>query len=470
MAVPYTFGSATAAIPLAQLDTNFATTITLGNTAIQLGNTVTTLNNMTLANVTVSSGNVTVTNANVTSITATSDSYISGLTVGKGAGSVSTNTAVGAGALASNSSGTNITVLGYQAGYSDTASYLTAVGYQAAYTNTTGELTVLGNQAAYTNTTGNLVGIGPGALYFNTTGSYNTAVGGRDASSYAVMRGNTTGSYNTAMGHGSLANNTTASYSTAVGYQAGYSTTTGFGANTFLGYQAGYNVTTGYYNTFVGQNAGYYITTGYKNTILGSYNGNQGGLDIRTASNYIVLSDGDGNPRGYFDGSSNFYITNGNANSITNGGLAFLWGSGQSYIALGHVNGTPSTSYYMPLYYNGTIIGGISQNGTTAITYATSSDYRLKHDIAPMTGALAKVAALKPVTYKWNSDDSEGEGFIAHELAEVCPSAVVGEKDAVDEDGNPKYQGIDTSFLVATLTAAIQELNAKFEAYKATHP
>ena len=58
MAVPYTFGSATTSIPLSQLDSNFATTITLGNTAIQLGNTVTTLNNMTLGNVTVSSGSV----------------------------------------------------------------------------------------------------------------------------------------------------------------------------------------------------------------------------------------------------------------------------------------------------------------------------------------------------------------------------------------------------------------------------
>jgi len=55
MAVPYTFGTATAAIPLSNLDSNFATPITLGNTAIQLGNTVTTLNNMTLANVTISS-------------------------------------------------------------------------------------------------------------------------------------------------------------------------------------------------------------------------------------------------------------------------------------------------------------------------------------------------------------------------------------------------------------------------------
>jgi hypothetical protein len=83
---------------------------------------------------------------------------------------------------------------------------------------------------------------------------------------------------------------------------------------------------------------------------------------------------------------------------------------------------------------------------------------------------LAKVAALKPVAYKWNADGSDGEGFIAHELAEVCPQAVHGTKDAVDENGKPIYQGIDVSFLVATLTAAIQELKAEFDAYKATHP
>jgi len=77
-----------------------------------------------------------------------------------------------------------------------------------------------------------------------------------------------------------------------------------------------------------------------------------------------------------------------------------------------------------------------------------------------MTGALAKVAALKPVTYKWNVDNSDGEGFVAHELAEIIPQCVTGEKDALDADGNPQYQGVDTSFLVATLTAAIQEQQA----------
>jgi squalene cyclase len=84
-----------------------------------------------------------------------------------------------------------------------------------------------------------------------------------------------------------------------------------------------------------------------------------------------------------------------------------------------------------------------------------------------MTGALAKVQALKPVTYTWKESGIESQGFIAHELAEVCPDAVTGEKDAVDAEGNPQYQGIDTSFLVATLTAAIQELKAELDSVKA---
>ncbi len=103
-----------------------------------------------------------------------------------------------------------------------------------------------------------------------------------------------------------------------------------------------------------------------------------------------------------------------------------------------------------------TTVGTITTT-TSATAYNTGSDYRLKENVLPMTGALDKVAQLKPVTYTWKIDNSNGEGFIAHELAEVCPQAVSGEKDAVDAEGNPKYQGVDTSFLVATLTAAIQE-------------
>jgi hypothetical protein len=110
---------------------------------------------------------------------------------------------------------------------------------------------------------------------------------------------------------------------------------------------------------------------------------------------------------------------------------------------------------------SGTAIGGIDRVTTTnAVQYLTSSDYRLKENIQPMTGALQKVASLKPVTYTWKDGGAQDEGFIAHELQEVVPACVSGEKDGVDAEGNPKYQGIDTSFLVATLTAAIQEQQA----------
>jgi hypothetical protein len=117
---------------------------------------------------------------------------------------------------------------------------------------------------------------------------------------------------------------------------------------------------------------------------------------------------------------------------------------------------------------NGTV-GSISTSGSNT-TYGTSSDYRLKENIAPMTGALSKVAQLKPCTYTWKADGEAGQGFIAHELQAVIPDAVTGEKDAVNADGTIKPQGIDASFLVATLTAAIQELKAEFDTYKASHP
>jgi hypothetical protein len=108
----------------------------------------------------------------------------------------------------------------------------------------------------------------------------------------------------------------------------------------------------------------------------------------------------------------------------------------------------------------GAIIGSITSSGTTAVAYNTTSDYRLKENVAPMTGALEKVAALKPCTYTWKSSGSDGQGFIAHELQAVVPDCVTGTKDAVDKDGNPQYQGVDTSFLVATLVAALQEQQA----------
>jgi hypothetical protein len=127
------------------------------------------------------------------------------------------------------------------------------------------------------------------------------------------------------------------------------------------------------------------------------------------------------------------------------------------------------TYYFVNFRKLGTGISNITSNGTT-IAYNTGSDYRLKENIQPITNALDKVSQLKPCKWDWQQFWGEGssQGFVAHELQEVVPDCVTGAKDAVetytDEDGNeqtrPKYQGVDTSFLVATLTAAIQEQQA----------
>ena len=124
-------------------------------------------------------------------------------------------------------------------------------------------------------------------------------------------------------------------------------------------------------------------------------------------------------------------------------------------------NASTGGSYMYFVNSAGSLAGNIAHTGTTTVAYNASSDYRLKENIAPITDALNRVSKLKPVTYSWKNTDGEvGEGFIAHELQEVCPLAVTGEKDALNEDGSIKAQGIDTAKLVGLLTAALQETKA----------
>lgn len=330
MAVPYTFATATSSIPLSQLDSNFSTAITLGNTAIQLGNTVTTLNNMTLANATVSSGNVTATTVTATTVTSPA---------------------------------------------------ATALTIQSAGTT------------AMTVDTSQNVGIGTSspAYKLDVNGGINSQTG-------FVYLGN---------------------------------------ANVYANYRSGNN------DVIYSGASGFFYYQNITSTYHAWYTGNSEHARIDSSGNLLVGT----------TTSSARLTVQADSSSV------------QPVVFNSTAAGTGATSL-VRFRRNGTNVGEIEITGS-ATTYATSSDYRLKHDIAPMTGALAKVAALKPVTYKWNADDSNGEGFIAHELAEVCPGAVTGEKDAVDAEGNIVPQGIDTSFLVATLTAAIQEQQAMIESLTA---
>ena len=134
---------------------------------------------------------------------------------------------------------------------------------------------------------------------------------------------------------------------------------------------------------------------------------------------------------------------------------------------------TSSTSTDLISFFSGnpttnTAVGSITTNGS-ATAYNTSSDYRLKENIVPLANAVTRVKQLAPKNFTWKNNSSLGvvDGFIAHELQAVVPEAVFGEKDGVDQDGKPKYQGVDTSVLVALLTAALQEALTRIEALEA---
>ena len=464
--------------------------------------------------------------------TVTTTSTINGLTVGKGAGAVATNTAVGASALAANTTGDATVAIGHQAlianttGYNQvavgkgalgtnttgnnnvavgnaallsntTASNNTAVGYQAGYSNTTGTYQVaIGDSAMYTNSTGtNNVAVGRAAMYANTTGSYNVAMGSAEGTNgYSALRFNTTGTYNTAIGSGALTFNTTASNNTAVGYQAGYTNSTGYGNvyigdragqlnttyqyNTFVGATAGQNANGGVFNSFFGAGAGYLVTTGAKNTIIGGYNGNQGGLDIRTASNYIVLSDGDGNPRGIFDGSGRLFlggVTSGTyqlavggsgnvqlykstiggyfqsydgniSNNIDFGSYLSIMGSGSSSNALILSEGSSSRIYAIALN------NGVYLN-TSGTSWTSNSDERLKDIIEPISDAANKVCTLRAVIGKYKTDDDgvRRSFLIAQDVQAVLPEAVT-----VDDD-EQQTLGVQYTEVIPLLVAAIKE-------------
>jgi hypothetical protein len=127
-----------------------------------------------------------------------------------------------------------------------------------------------------------------------------------------------------------------------------------------------------------------------------------------------------------------------------------------------------TSTRYHAVYGNGNgIVGSISTNGS-ATSYNTSSDYRLKENVVPLTGAITRLNQLPVHRFNFIADpDTVVDGFIAHEAAAVVPECVTGEKDEVNEDGDPVYQGIDQSKVVPLLTAALQEAIAMINALEA---
>ena len=269
------------------------------------------------------------------------DTLINGLTVGRGGGNIASNTASGAGALTSNTTGTANTAVGVNALQANTTGIQNnAVGVNALQANTTGASnTAVGLNALQANTTGdNNTASGAYALKANTTGASNTAVG------LNALQANTTGIQNNAVGVSALFANTTGDYNTANGVSALLANTTGF-ENTAIGQASLSANTTGFENTAIGQASLSANTTGDQNTAIGV-------STLNLSTSYV--------------------------NTTGLGYNAEVTGSNQ--VQLGN---SATTSYAY----------GAVQN---------RSDIRDKADVKDTTLGLEFVNALRPVDFKWD--------------------------------------------------------------------
>jgi hypothetical protein len=429
---------------------------------------------------------------------------------GKAAGYTNTagnrNTAMGAGALGAATTASDNTAFGQQALRFNTAGETnSAFGQGALYSNTTGSAnTAIGRHALLSNTTtSNNTAVGYQALYTSATNGSQTAVGYRalyvvnagfnnTAVGASTLTATTSGHTNTAVGDSALAANTTGASNVAMGQTAGGSVTTG-GGNTLIGSNAGAQLTTATYNTFIGGGivgstggAGFDIVTGSKHTIVGRYSGNQGGLDIRTASNYIVLSDGDGNPRAWIGaGNNNDLFRVGTVSTSTNSFMHSIQYSQNSRYAINFANNTSGGNP------NGVIIDYPSSNSTTStdnLLYcgistgvramirndgglanfqannANISDRREKTNFAPAKDYLDVICAIPVQTFNYIDQDMEDNpgltlGVVAQDVQTLAPELVTESNWGTKE--NPKMRlSIYQTDLQYALMKCIQEQQA----------
>lgn len=157
-----------------------------------------------------------------------------------------------------------------------------------------------------------------------------------------------------------------------------------------------------------------------------------------------------------------------NTASIPAGGVDGVSIEGTASVAntISNMGLSGGIGFYFKFFGSSAEVGSISTIGGST-TYATSSDYRLKENLSEMTGSVDRVKSMNPVNFNFIGESMTVDGFLAHEIQAIVPEAIVGEKDAVDDNGNPIYQGIDQSKLVPVLVAAIKELTARIEALEA---
>ena len=148
-----------------------------------------------------------------------------------------------------------------------------------------------------------------------------------------------------------------------------------------------------------------------------------------------------------------------NKTSATNTGKFELNYSRNDNVGM-NLNDTTATAGCGHIYFQrgGTNVGSITSPNNSSTAFNTSSDYRLKEDLQEING-LEKTLAIKVYNFKWKNEEDRSDGVLAHELAEILPYAVNGEKDAIDEKDNIIPQGVDYSKLVPVLVKAIQEMN-----------
>ena len=414
----------------------------------------------------------------------------------------SNNTAVGYYAGASVSTGIQNTIIGSLAGDALTdADYNVAIGYKALSDDTLGSRSVaIGYQALekqnFTSTTQTFnTAVGMFAGQNNITGQYNTFFGYESGKS-------ATSSFNVAVGSQAMELTTSGARNTAVGDQALYTNVSGE-RNVAVGRSALY-FSTGGFNTAVGMDAGVEITTGAKNTILGRYSGNQNGLDIRTSSNNILLSDGDGNPRQLTRSSGHSSWTNNYADSERTGtGLYHsIHSDNESYPALiieHSGNSTPNGLFIDlsdadPDNNSQYFIKAEGSTGTERFkvwsdgdvvnhdnSYGAISDVKLKEQITDASSQWDDIKALTVRKYKMKSDVATGDsdahwrlGLVAQEVETAGMNGLVkNNPDMIEnEDGEIVDSGTTTksikySILYMKAVKALQEAMERIETLEA---